>query len=96
MNQWLKAENLASAKMEKGDAYIMLGGTYYAGGENTTTDETRPMHDLFLTRGVIRTEEHRYLLHAKEEVLSLSLECSKRWVSTCQGLILVLLTFSLL
>jgi ectoine hydroxylase-related dioxygenase (phytanoyl-CoA dioxygenase family) len=70
MDQWSKAENLVYAEMEKGDAYFMLGGTYYAGGENITTDETRPMHGLFFTRGVMRAEENQYLIHSKEEVLS--------------------------
>jgi ectoine hydroxylase-related dioxygenase (phytanoyl-CoA dioxygenase family) len=78
MDQWPKAENLAYAEMEKGDAYIMLGGTYHAGGENTTTDETRPMHGLFFTRGVMRAEENQSLIHSKEEVLSWSAEVQRK------------------
>jgi ectoine hydroxylase-related dioxygenase (phytanoyl-CoA dioxygenase family) len=72
MERWPKAENLAFATMQKGDAYCMLGGTYHAGGENTTIDQTRPMHGLFFVRGVMRSEENQYLIHSKEEVLSWS------------------------
>ena len=56
MDQWAKAENLTYAEMEKGDAYIILRGTYHASGENTIADETRQMHGLSFTRGAMRAE----------------------------------------
>jgi ectoine hydroxylase-related dioxygenase (phytanoyl-CoA dioxygenase family) len=70
LERWPTTENLAYATMKKGDAYCMLGGTYHAGGENITTDQTRPMHGLFFIRGMLRSEENQYLIHTKEEVLS--------------------------
>lgn len=56
MDQWPKAENLAYAEMGKGDAYIILRGTYHASGENTIADGTRQMHRLSFTRGVMHAE----------------------------------------
>jgi ectoine hydroxylase-related dioxygenase (phytanoyl-CoA dioxygenase family) len=64
--------------MKKGDAYCMLGSTYHAGGENTTTDQNRPMHGLFFMRGIMRGEENQYLIHTKEEVLSWSAEVQRK------------------
>lgn len=49
-------EEAGYAIMEKGDAYVMLGGTYHAGGANKTTDVMRPMHAMFYCRGYLRTE----------------------------------------
>lgn len=44
------------AVMEKGDALVMLGSTFHAGGANKTIDKKRPMHALFFCRGYYRSE----------------------------------------
>lgn len=49
-------EEVTYACMKPGEAYCMLGGTYHAGGANTTLDQKRPMHGLFFCRGTLRTE----------------------------------------
>lgn len=56
----------------------MLGSTYHAGGANTTSDITRPMHGLFFMQGIYRGEENQYMIHGKEEVLSWSLEVQRK------------------
>lgn len=60
------------AVMQKGDAYVMLGGTYHAGGANQTADAHRPMHCIFFCRGYLRAEENVYLATSTQEVLSWS------------------------
>lgn len=42
--------------MQKGDAYVMLGSTYHAGGANKTESERRTLHGLFFSRGYLRSE----------------------------------------
>lgn len=64
--------------MKKGSAYAMLGGTYHAGGANTTANTPRPMHGLFFCQGIYRGEENQYLIHSKEEVLSWSPEVQRK------------------
>lgn len=49
-------DEVTYACMKPGEAFCMLGGTYHAGGANTTTDQKRPMHGLFFCRGILRTE----------------------------------------
>lgn len=49
-------EEVDYATMQKGDAYVMLGSTYHAGGANQTSNEKRPMHGLFFCRGYYRQE----------------------------------------
>lgn len=96
LDSHLKGENLAFVEMEKGNAYITLRGTYHAGGENTTTDETSPMHGLFFTRGAMRAEEISILFTPSKKSCPGLLKRSERWAFTCSVLILDLLTFSLL
>ena len=78
LERWPKVEEITYATMEKGDCYCMLGSTYHAGGDNMTQDQSRPMHGLFFSRGVLRSEENQYLIHTKEEVLSWSLEVQRK------------------
>lgn len=47
--------------MDKGDAFIMLGSAYHAGGHNTTNDEKRLVFATFSIRGYLRQEENQYL-----------------------------------
>lgn len=42
------------ASMNIGDAFVMLGGWYHAGGHNQTGNEKRPMYDLSFIRGYLR------------------------------------------
>lgn len=58
------------ATMEKGDAYVMLGSTYHAGGENKTLNEKRPLHALFFCRGYYRQEVCILLLSLTADVLT--------------------------
>ena len=44
------------AEMMPGDLFMMLGGTYHAGGANRTVDQKRPMHGMVFCRGYLRTE----------------------------------------
>ncbi|KAL1311790.1 hypothetical protein AAFC00_001873 [Neodothiora populina] len=70
-------EEVDYAVMNKGDAYVMLGSTYHAGGANQTTDTKRPMHGMFFCRGYMRSEENQYLIHSPEEVMSWSPEAQR-------------------
>lgn len=44
------------ATMTPGDVLLVLGSTWHAGGGNVTTDERRPQHTFFFTRGMYRPE----------------------------------------
>lgn len=63
-------EEVSYATMQPGEAFLMLGSLWHAGGANKTEDMRRPMHTFFFTRSVNRAEENPYLAYTKEEVLS--------------------------
>ncbi|KAK2781679.1 hypothetical protein FQN53_000470 [Emmonsiellopsis sp. PD_33] len=65
-----KIEESIAAEMEVGDAWVMLGGLYHAGGANITENERRIVHGFFFCRGYYRHEENIYLANAAEDVLS--------------------------
>ena len=50
-----KAEEVVSAKMSVGEAFLFLGSAVHAGGANTTS-QSRPMHGFFFCRSFIRPE----------------------------------------
>ncbi|KAF6814323.1 phytanoyl dioxygenase family protein [Colletotrichum musicola] len=56
-----RVEDCIYAEMDKGDAFIMLGSAYHAGGHNTTKDEKRLVFATFSIRGYLRQEENQYL-----------------------------------
>ncbi|MDR5799146.1 MULTISPECIES: phytanoyl-CoA dioxygenase family protein [Caballeronia] len=64
-----KMEEAVPAVMKKGSGLIYLGGTYHAGGLNTTEAETRTAIAISLTLGYLRQEENQYLVVPKETVL---------------------------
>ncbi|KAJ9299212.1 hypothetical protein DTO271G3_2834 [Paecilomyces variotii] len=72
-----KVEEVCYAEMDVGDAYVMLGGTYHAGGANITQNEKRTVHGLFYVRGYMRQEENIYLVNNSEDVLTWSPEAQK-------------------
>ncbi|KAK0114318.1 hypothetical protein ONS95_013812 [Cadophora gregata] len=51
-----KIDEIGYAVMEKGDCLAFLGGLYHAGGQNSTADQYRPVHDLSFIRGYLRQE----------------------------------------
>ncbi|KAH8693053.1 phytanoyl-CoA dioxygenase [Talaromyces proteolyticus] len=55
------ADGVRYAAMEPGDAFLMLGSTYHAGGQNTTKDSERLIHATFMCRGILRSEENQFL-----------------------------------
>lgn len=55
-NRAPKLSEIDYAVMQKGDAYVMLGSTYHAGGANKTETERRTLHGLFFSRGYLRSE----------------------------------------
>ena len=67
----------AYAEMDPGDAFVMLGGCYHAGGANQTTDQWRSLHGIFFIRGYMRPEENVFLCNTNEEVLKWSPEAAK-------------------
>ncbi|KAJ9357901.1 hypothetical protein DTO027B9_2828 [Paecilomyces variotii] len=72
-----KVEEVCYAEMDVGDAFVMLGGTYHAGGANITQNEKRTVHGLFYVRGYMRQEENIYLVNKPEDVLTWSPEAQK-------------------
>lgn len=54
-------EGVEFAVMERGEAFVMLGSTYHAGGANRTENQKRPMHGLFFCRGYFRGEVSDYM-----------------------------------
>ncbi|KAL1846895.1 hypothetical protein Plec18170_008863 [Paecilomyces lecythidis] len=72
-----KIEEVSYAEMDVGDAFVMLGGTYHAGGANITQNEKRTLHGLFYIRGYMRQEENIYLVNKPEDVLTWSPEAQK-------------------
>lgn len=54
-----KEEEVVSAKMSVGEAFLFLGSTVHAGGTNTTS-QSRPMHGFFYCRSFIRPEVCNY------------------------------------
>lgn len=51
-----KVSEIGYATMQKGDCLAFLGSLYHAGGQNSTTDQYRPVHDLSFIRGFLRQE----------------------------------------
>ncbi|KAK2804524.1 hypothetical protein FQN50_006599 [Emmonsiellopsis sp. PD_5] len=72
-----KIEESIAAEMEIGDAWVMLGGLYHAGGANITENERRIVHGFFFCRGYYRHEENAYLANTTEDVLSWSPEVQR-------------------
>lgn len=51
-----KVGEAGEAMMQVGDCFCMVGGLYHAGGQNSTKDQKRPMHDLSFCKGYLRQE----------------------------------------
>ncbi|KAK4947359.1 hypothetical protein LTR10_013727 [Elasticomyces elasticus] len=60
------------AELEPGDATLLLGSTYHAGGANTTVDEARETVGIFLCKGMYRQVENQYFMVPPEKAKSLS------------------------
>ncbi|KAL4799767.1 phytanoyl-CoA dioxygenase family protein [Aspergillus venezuelensis] len=65
------------AEMDVGDAWVMLGGLYHAGGANITSQEHRILNGFFFCRGYYRQEENPYLCNSAADVLSWSPEVQR-------------------
>ena len=50
-----KLEEVTSAEMSVGEAFLFLGSTVHAGGQNMT-EESRPTHGFFFCRSWMRPE----------------------------------------
>ncbi|KAM0355126.1 hypothetical protein ACHAPU_000986 [Fusarium lateritium] len=61
-----RVEDCTFAEMNKGDAFIMLGSAYHAGGTHSTKDEHRLIFATFSTRGFLRQEENQFLAVSRE------------------------------
>ncbi|KIW16891.1 hypothetical protein PV08_04081 [Exophiala spinifera] len=60
------------AELNPGDTMLFLGGTYHAGGANTTTDEARETVGIFLCKGMYRQVENQYFMVPPEKAERLS------------------------
>lgn len=56
MERYPTPEEVIYAEMMPGELYMMLGGTYHAGGANQTLNQNRPMHGMWFCRGYLRNE----------------------------------------
>lgn len=56
MDRVPKVEDAMCAELALGEALVILGSVYHAGGQNSTTDDKRSLHGLFFCQGFLRSE----------------------------------------
>ncbi|KAL9602565.1 MAG: hypothetical protein Q9219_001709 [cf. Caloplaca sp. 3 TL-2023] len=72
-----QVEEVRSAEMAVGEAFMFLASTVHAGGKNRTL-ESRPVHGFFFCRSWLRPEENQHMWFKKEEVEKWSLAARKQ------------------
>ncbi|OCT52227.1 phytanoyl-CoA dioxygenase family protein [Cladophialophora carrionii] len=65
------------AELNPGDTFLFLGGTYHAGGANSTTDEARETVGIFLCKGMYRQVENQYFMVPPEKAKRLSAKAQR-------------------
>ncbi|KAK5542961.1 hypothetical protein LTR46_012101, partial [Exophiala xenobiotica] len=67
-----KPNEITFAEMDTGSAFLYLGSSYHASGQNSVPDSMRKLHGLYFIKGTLRPEENQFLAAPWKVALTMS------------------------